>query len=47
MTRMALLALSPPPAFLNTPGESTIPFNAWIRMFDNYMTALSEEDIAE
>ncbi len=44
---MALLALSPPPAFLNTPGEPTIPFNAWIRMFDNYVTALSEEDIAE
>ncbi len=44
---MALLALSPPPAFLNKPGEPTIPFNAWIRMFDNYVTALSEEDIAE
>ncbi len=44
---MALLALSPPPVFLNTSGEPTIRFNAWIRMFDNYVTALSEEDIAE
>ncbi len=45
--RTALLALSSPPAFLETPGETTIPFNSWIRMFDNYMTAFSEEDIAE
>ncbi len=45
--KMVLLALSPPPAFFNMPGEPTIPFNAWICMFDNYVTALSEEDIAE
>lgn len=42
-----MLALSPPPAFLDTPGEPTIPFNSWIRMFDNYVTALSAEDIPE
>lgn len=46
-TRMALLALSPPPAFLETPGEPTIPFNSWIRMFDNYVIALSADDIPE
>uniref|UniRef100_A0A8C1GVZ8 Uncharacterized protein n=1 Tax=Cyprinus carpio TaxID=7962 RepID=A0A8C1GVZ8_CYPCA len=37
---MALLGLSPPPAFLETPGELTIPFNSWIRIFYNYVTAL-------
>ncbi|KAL1277184.1 hypothetical protein QQF64_023857 [Cirrhinus molitorella] len=44
---MAFLALSPPPAFLETPGEPNIPFNSWIHMFDNYVTALSAEEIPE
>ena len=41
---MALTGLSPPPAFLPSPGEPTIPFTAWIRMFDNYVVAISEKD---
>ncbi len=44
---MALLALSPPPGFLKMPGEPTIQFNSWIHMFDKYVTAFLEEDIAE
>ena len=40
---MALLGISPPPAFLQSPGEPTVPFEAWIRMFDNYVLALADK----
>uniref|UniRef100_A0A3B3T9U7 Gypsy retrotransposon integrase-like protein 1 n=1 Tax=Paramormyrops kingsleyae TaxID=1676925 RepID=A0A3B3T9U7_9TELE len=44
---MALLGLSPPPAFLQTPGEPAVPFDSWIRMFDNYLLALSDTEVVE
>ncbi|CAJ1065434.1 uncharacterized protein LOC112144321 [Xyrichtys novacula] len=40
---MARLGISPPPAFLQSPGVSTVPFEAWIRMFDNYVLALADK----
>ncbi|XP_024124582.1 uncharacterized protein LOC112144321 [Oryzias melastigma] len=40
---MALLGISPPPAFLQNPGAPTIPLESWIRMFENYVLALADD----
>ncbi|XP_061103090.1 uncharacterized protein LOC133131697 isoform X2 [Conger conger] len=44
---MALLSLTPPPPFLQTPGEPTITFDAWVRSFNTYLTALSDKELAD
>ncbi|KAL7856478.1 hypothetical protein SRHO_G00153770 [Serrasalmus rhombeus] len=44
---MALLGLPPPPAFLETPGDPSMTFSSWIRMFDNYILALGQDDIPD
>ena len=45
---MMPLTLTPPPPFLSTPGEPNIPWNTWIRMYDNYalMAQLANMDQA-
>uniref|UniRef100_A0A8C7X7T9 Retrotransposon gag domain-containing protein n=1 Tax=Oryzias sinensis TaxID=183150 RepID=A0A8C7X7T9_9TELE len=40
---MALLGISPPPAFLQNPGVPTILPESWIRMFKNYILALADK----
>lgn len=35
--KMALLGLQPPPAFLECPGEPKVAFDAWKKLFDNYL----------
>jgi len=40
---MALLGILPPLAFLQSPGEPPVPFEAWVRMFDNSALALADK----
>ena len=38
---MAHLDLTPPAAFLPSPGEPSIPFTSWTRMFKKFMPAVN------
>lgn len=42
--KMALLGLQPPPAFLECPGEPKVTFDAWKKLFDNYLLAIGGKD---
>ena len=44
---MALLSLTQPLPFLQSPGEPTISFDTWLRSFETYLTALSEKELAD
>ena len=44
---MALLGLQPPSAFLEYPGEPKITFEAWRKLFDNYLLAIGGQDFSE
>ncbi len=44
---MALLGLTPPPPFLQTPGEPVMSFDAWEKMFDTYLLAMSENELPD
>ena len=43
---MAESGLLPPPAFLSTPGEPTLPWSQWKRMFDNYLLAIDSSEFS-
>lgn len=45
--RMVLLWLTPPPPFLQTPGEPVIGFEAWEKIFEMYLTTLSDKELAD
>lgn len=40
---MALCGISPPPAFLQSLGEPTVPFETWLCTFDNYVLTLDDK----
>ena len=44
---MALLSLTQPLPFLQSPGEPTITFDTWLRSFETYLIALSEKELAD
>lgn len=44
---MAHLGLTPPPPFLQTPGDPVMSFEAWERMFETYLLALSENELPD
>lgn len=44
---MTALNLSQPASFLQNVGEPPIPFKAWIRMFENYLQAMSEKELPD
>lgn len=35
--------ISPCPAFYQSPGEPTVPFETWLRIFKNYVLALADK----
>ncbi len=43
---MSLLSLQPPVAFLDCPGEPKIPFDAWEKLFQNYLLAIGGEEFS-
>lgn len=43
---MALLGLQPPSAFLECPGEPKITFEAWGKLFDNYLLAIGGQEFS-
>ena len=45
--RMAHLALTPPAAFLPSPGEPSIPFTSWMRIFENFMLAVNDNALSD
>ena len=44
---MAHLALTPPAAFLPMPGEPSIPFTSWMRMFETFMLAVNDDAFSD
>ncbi|KAK0142863.1 hypothetical protein N1851_019189 [Merluccius polli] len=44
---MALIGISQPPALLDTPGEPTMLYTTWIQMFENYLLALTANDMPD
>ena len=44
---MAHLTLTPPAAFLPSPGEPSIPFTSWMRMFENFMLAVNDDVLSD
>lgn len=38
LASQAMIANAPPPTFLNVPGQPQIPFETWIKMYDNFVT---------
>lgn len=44
---MALLGLTQPPPFLQTPGEPAVGFEAWEKIFETYLIALSDKELAD
>ncbi len=43
---MSLLSLQPPVAFLDCPGEPKTPFDAWEKLFQNYLLAIGGEEFS-
>ncbi len=44
--RMSLLSLQPPVAFLDCPGKPKTPFDAWEKLFQNYLLAIGGEEFS-
>ncbi|GAA6095241.1 uncharacterized protein LOC112144321 [Tachysurus ichikawai] len=44
---MDFLGISQPPAFLATPGEPTMFYKSWIQMFENYLLALTANEMPD
>ena len=44
---MAHLALTPPAAFLPSPGEPSIPFTSWMHMFENFMLVVNDVTLSD
>ena len=44
---MAGLFLPPPEFYLSTPGEPKVPFQAWLKSFTNYLTAIDGESFSD
>ena len=44
---MAHLALTPPAAFLPSPGEPSTPFTSWMCMFENFMLAVNDDALSD
>ncbi|XP_034043910.1 zinc finger protein 16-like [Thalassophryne amazonica] len=42
-----LIILSPPPPFLPDPGELTVSWNKWLKSFEHYLGALSENKLTD
>ena len=41
------LNLNPPTPFLKNPGEPSMPFTAWTRVFENYVLAIQDNALAD
>ena len=42
--RITFLGIPQPPAFLDTPGEPTMLYTSWIKMFENYLVAIIADE---